>query len=193
MVLGAAVGFGFAALESAGYAFTALFGSSGLSLLNLVETEALCGILAPFGHGLWTAIIGGALFATAARSRRGPPRLVGSLVGWYLLIAMLHALWDASGSVAYWLTLLLTGTPMQWTLIGQGAAPAATQTQVHVYTVVNWSLLLLDAVIGVAVLVVRWRRAVVVSPQPEPGVTDPPAPGDSAAALSGTAVSVPKV
>jgi RsiW-degrading membrane proteinase PrsW (M82 family) len=69
MVLGAAVGLGFAALESAGYAFTALFGASGLSLLNLVEAEALRGILTPFGHGLWTAILGGALFATAARSR----------------------------------------------------------------------------------------------------------------------------
>ena len=81
MVLGAAVGFGFAALESAGYAFTALFSSNGLSLLNLVETEALRGVLAPVGHGLWTAILGGALFATAARSRRGRPRLRGSLVG----------------------------------------------------------------------------------------------------------------
>ena len=109
MVLGAAVGFGFAALESAGYAFTALFGSSGLSLLNLVETEALRGILAPFGHGLWTAILGGVLFASVARSRRSRPRLTGSLVGWYLLMVLLHALWDASSSIAYWLTLLLTG------------------------------------------------------------------------------------
>jgi hypothetical protein len=191
-VLGAAVGFGFAALESAGYAFTALFGSSGLSLLNLVETEALRGILTPFGHGLWTAILGGALFATAARSRRGRPRLRGSLVGWYLLMAMLHALWDASGSVAYWLTLLLTGTPMQWTLIGQGAAPAATQTQVHLYTAVNWALLVLDAVVGVAILVVRWRRVAVGRAESVPAVTDRPAPGESAASLSGAAVSVPR-
>src|SRR6266545_3597946 len=66
IVLGAAVGFGFAAFESAGYAFNALFTSSGLSLLNLVETEVLRGILAPVGHGLWTAILGGALFAAAA-------------------------------------------------------------------------------------------------------------------------------
>ena len=82
MVLAAAVGFGFAALESAAYAFTALFASRGLSLLSLVETEALRGMLAPFGHGLWTAILGGALFATAAGSR-GRPRPRPSLVGWY--------------------------------------------------------------------------------------------------------------
>jgi protease PrsW len=158
MVLGAAVGFGFAALESAGYAFTALFGSTGLSLLNLVETEALRGILTPFGHGLWTAILGGALFATAARSRRGKPRLRGSLVGWYLVMVLLHAFWDASSSIANWLTLLLTGTSAQSTLIGQGQPPAATQTQIHLYTALNWALLLIDAAVGLVILVVRWRR-----------------------------------
>ncbi|HZA84052.1 MAG TPA: PrsW family glutamic-type intramembrane protease, partial [Actinomycetes bacterium] len=53
IVLGAAVGFGFAAFESAGYAFNALFTAGGPSLLNLVETEVLRGILTPVGHGLW--------------------------------------------------------------------------------------------------------------------------------------------
>ena len=43
MVLGATVGFGFAALESSGYAFNALFTMEGLSLQNLVETEVLRG------------------------------------------------------------------------------------------------------------------------------------------------------
>ncbi|MCW2803707.1 MAG: protease PrsW [Propionibacteriaceae bacterium] len=186
MVLGAAVGFGFAALESAGYAFTALFGSSGLSLLNLVETEALRGILTPFGHGLWTAILGGVLFATAARSRRGRPRLRGSLVGCYVVVVLLHALWDASGSIAYWLTLLLTGTPTQWTLIGQGQAPSATQTQVHLYTAVNWALLLVNAAVGLAILVLRWRRHAAVRPQPVPLVAPPPA---SEAAMSEAAAA----
>ncbi|HWJ53036.1 MAG TPA: PrsW family intramembrane metalloprotease [Propionibacteriaceae bacterium] len=178
MVLGAAVGFGFAALESAGYAFVALFGSNGLSLLNVVETEVLRGILTPFGHGLWTAILGGALFATAARSRHGRPRLRASLVGWYLLMALLHALWDAANSIAYWLTLLLTGTPTQWTLIGQGDAPRVTLGQEHLYTGANWALLLLDALIGVVILVVRWHHATAVPRiQLPPPVAGPPTPG----------------
>jgi hypothetical protein len=168
VVLGAAVGFGFAALESAGYAFTALFGSNGLSLLNVVETELLRGILTPFGHGLWTAILGGALFATAARSRHGGPRLHASLVGWYLVTAVLHGLWDASSSIAFWVTLLLTGTPMQWTLIGQGEAPPVTPEQVHLYTAANWGLLLLDALVGLVILVVRWRRAAAIRRTPIP-------------------------
>jgi protease PrsW len=168
MVLGAAVGFGFAALESAGYAFAALFGSNGLSLLNVIETEVLRGILTPFGHGLWTAILGGALFATASRSSHRRPRLRASLVGWYLLTTLLHALWDASSSIAFWLTLLLTGTAMQWTLIGQGEPPPVTAEQTHLYTAANWALLLVDALVGLAILMVRWHQATAGPPVPTP-------------------------
>ena len=160
MVLGAAVGLGFAALESAGYAFTALFTApGGLSLLSLVETEALRAVLTPFGHGLWTAVLGGALFATAARARRGRPRLRGSLLGWYLLTVLLHALWDAAGTIAVWVTLLLTGSPMQWEAIQLGQVPGVTAMQVHVFTVVSWVLLALDAALGVVILRRRWRKA----------------------------------
>jgi RsiW-degrading membrane proteinase PrsW (M82 family) len=60
VVLGAAVGFGFAAFESAGYAFNALFTSTGPSLMNLVESEALRGILAPVGSqgiAVWLTLL----------------------------------------------------------------------------------------------------------------------------------------
>src|SRR5437870_9272086 len=60
MVLGAAVGFGFAALESSGYALASLFVIQGqqlfLSLPSVLATELARGVLAPFGHGLWSAI-----------------------------------------------------------------------------------------------------------------------------------------
>jgi RsiW-degrading membrane proteinase PrsW (M82 family) len=157
IVLGAAVGFGFAAFESAGYAFNALFTTSGPSLLNLVETEVLRGILAPVGHGLWTAILGGALFAAAAR--RGRLRLTGAVAGWYLLVAALHGLWDGSQQLAVWLTLLLTGTPVPGQLVQLGNAPAVTAAQVHLFTVFSWTLLALDALIGLLVLRGRWRKA----------------------------------
>jgi RsiW-degrading membrane proteinase PrsW (M82 family) len=157
IVLGATVGFGFAALESAGYAFNALFTSNGLSLVNLVETEVLRGILAPVGHGLWTAILGGALFATAAHHRR--PRLTGSLLGTYLVVAALHALWDAAQPIAVWLTLLLTATQVQWALIRMGRVPQPTQAQVHTFTTLNMVVLLVDALVGVMILRGRWRQA----------------------------------
>jgi RsiW-degrading membrane proteinase PrsW (M82 family) len=159
IVLGAAVGFGFAAFESAGYAFNALFTSSGPSLLNLVETEVLRGILTPVGHGLWTAILGGTLFGIAAR--RGRLRLSRAVLGSYVLVALLHALWDASRSVAVWLTLLFTGTQVQWLLIQFGRAPTVTPAQVHLFTTISWGLLVLDALVGLLVLRGRWRRATI--------------------------------
>jgi len=158
IVLGATVGFGFAALESAGYAFTALFTSGGLSLSNLVETEVLRGVLAPVGHGLWTAIVGGVLFGAAARGG-GRLRLTWWVVGVYLLVAGLHGLWDAAQPIAVWLTLLLTGTPVQWQLLRVGQVPAVTQAQVHLFTVLNWGLLILDAALGLLVLRGRWHQA----------------------------------
>jgi RsiW-degrading membrane proteinase PrsW (M82 family) len=164
MVLGAAVGFGFAAFESAGYALNALFTSSGLSLMNVVETEALRGVLTPVGHGLWTAILGGALFATAARARHSRPRVRASLLAWYVVVALLHALWDASSGIAVWLTLLLTGSPTQWALIRLGQAPNVTTLQVHVSTAVSWGLLAVDALLGVLILRVRWRKATAAAP-----------------------------
>jgi RsiW-degrading membrane proteinase PrsW (M82 family) len=157
IVLGAAVGFGFAAFESAGYAFSALFTAGGPSLLNLVETEVLRGILAPVGHGLWTAILGGTLFGVAAR--RGRLRLSRAVLGSYALVSLLHALWDASRGIAVWLTLVLTGTPVQWRLIRLGQAPAVTQDQVHLFTIISWGLLALDALLGLLILRRRWRRA----------------------------------
>jgi len=166
IVLGAAVGLGFAALESAGYAFNALFTMEGLSLQNLVETEVLRGLLTPLGHGLWTAILGGVLFRTAAEG--GRLRLSGALVGWYLVVAGLHALWDASRSVAVWLTLLLTATQVQWLLIRMGRVPQPTQAQVHTFTMLNWGLLLLDALLGLAILRGRWRQALALEQPSQP-------------------------
>jgi RsiW-degrading membrane proteinase PrsW (M82 family) len=175
IVLGAAVGFGFAALESAGYAFNALFTASGPSLLNLVETEVLRGILAPVGHGLWTAILGGTLFGVAAR--RGRLRLSGAVLGWYVLVVLLHGLWDASQPIAVWLTLLFTGTQVQWQLIELGRAPAVTPAQVHLFTVLSWTLLALDGLLGLLVLRRRWRRATALDRSATP-ITLPLASGE---------------
>jgi RsiW-degrading membrane proteinase PrsW (M82 family) len=161
IVLGAAVGLGFAAFESAGYAFNALFtAGGGLSLLNLVETEVLRGILAPLGHGVWTAIVGAVLFEVAARY--GRPRLRRRVVGWYAVVALLHCLWDASQGIALWLTMVLSATSTQWLMIEYGREPFATQSQVHLFTVLSWGLLALDGIAGLIVLGRRWQRAKMV-------------------------------
>ena len=154
IVLGAAVGFGFAAFETAGYAFNALFTIHGLSLAGLVETEVLRGILTPVGHGLWTGILGGVLFHTA---RGGRLRLTGSLVGWYLVVSALHAFWDAARGIAALLVLVLTsGSQSDAMALGRVAAP--TSQQVHLFTTLTWTFLAVDAIVGLALLWVWARR-----------------------------------
>jgi len=117
MVLGAAVGFGFAALESSGYAFVALFVVHGhqisLSFTSLLTTELVRGVLAPFGHGMWTAILGGAIFATAAH--RGHLRLSWTVLGAYVLVSLLHAAFDSiSGIIGYVVVTVIGLVPLIW-------------------------------------------------------------------------------
>jgi RsiW-degrading membrane proteinase PrsW (M82 family) len=114
-------------------------------------------VLTPVGHGLWTAIVGAALFGAAARA--GRLRLTGAVVGWYLVVSLLHGLWDASRGIAVWLTLLLTATPVQWTLIQLGRMPDPTAAQVQLFSLLSWGLLALDALLGLAVLRGRLREA----------------------------------
>ncbi|MGW5744808.1 PrsW family intramembrane metalloprotease [Amycolatopsis sp. NPDC003861] len=156
LVLGAAVGFGFAAFESAGYAFTALFTERGLSLLDLVQTELLRGVLAPVGHGLWTAILGGVLFSASDHRHFA---LTLRLLLSYLGVALLHALWDAMHGIALVFTLLLTGTPWQDVQLEQGYQPQPTALQADVFTVLSWGGLALVSVIGIGWLLAVRARA----------------------------------
>jgi len=156
IVLGATVGFGFAAFESAGYALNALVTVRGLSLQALVETEILRGVLAPVGHGLWTAIVGGALFAGARGSRY---RLTGTLVLTYLGVSLLHALWDSMHGIAVYLTYRWTATTLQTTLFEYGYLVRPTDGQVNLVKYLDWGGLALISVTGVAWLVLAWRRA----------------------------------
>jgi RsiW-degrading membrane proteinase PrsW (M82 family) len=153
MILGAATGFGFAAFESAGYAFTALFTTSGLSLSQVVETEVLRGLLAPVGHGLWTAIAGGALFAA---SDRGAFRVTGRLVRAYIGVSLLHGLWDWMHSLVVRLTLILTqgeryiATPHGWIV-------QPTPEQARLVPTLEWTGMAVLALIGIAWMVAEWR------------------------------------
>jgi RsiW-degrading membrane proteinase PrsW (M82 family) len=95
LILGAAVGMGFAALESTGYAFTAFIESQG-SLSQTVFVTIIRGILSPVGHGTWTAILASMLFR---ESREGRFRINFYIIGTYLLVAALHGLWDGLPTV----------------------------------------------------------------------------------------------
>jgi protease PrsW len=90
LLLGAAVGMGFAALESTGYAFTAFVESQGAVTASIAVT-LLRGLIAPFGHVVWTGLLGAVLFRQSQAQRF---RLNGAVILAYLFVSLLHGLWD---------------------------------------------------------------------------------------------------
>ncbi len=114
LILGAAAGMGFAALESNGYAFTAFLRSGG-SLSITVLVTLLRGLLAPIGHGTWTAILAGVLFRESAAGRFHLNRKV---VAAYLTVALLHGLWDGLPSALIALVAAGSDVMIAQTLIG---------------------------------------------------------------------------
>jgi RsiW-degrading membrane proteinase PrsW (M82 family) len=155
IILGAAVGFGFAAFESAGYAFTALFTVDGLSLMQVVQTELLRGLPAPVGHGPWTAIVGGLLFSSSTRHEFA---ITGKLIIGFLGVSILHALWDSMHGLALLLTLPLTeGEQYQRTPKGWLVQPS--DAQLNLFTTLEWAGFAIVSIIGIGWLVALWRRA----------------------------------
>jgi RsiW-degrading membrane proteinase PrsW (M82 family) len=90
LVMGVAAGMGFAALESMGYTFTEFLVSQG-SLSATVWIMLIRGILSPFGHGTWTAILASVLFQESTGTRY---RVTWRVILAYLGVVLLHALWD---------------------------------------------------------------------------------------------------
>ena len=130
LLLGAAVGMGFAALESTGYAFTAFITSQGHITASIFST-VLRGLLAPFGHGVWTAILGAVLFRQSTPRRF---RITGLVILTYLFVSVLHGLWDGLPLV-FFLTVVV---PPGFNI------PVAT---------------IILSVIGIVVLIIMYRRA----------------------------------
>jgi RsiW-degrading membrane proteinase PrsW (M82 family) len=98
IVIGVAVGTGFAVLETMGYAFVALIASGG-NIGAAEETLLIRGLLSPAGHAAWTGLACWGLwrFAIAPSGKR----FLG-FVGMYALAVALHTAWDGiGGTVTY--------------------------------------------------------------------------------------------
>lgn len=106
IVIGAAVGAGFAAFESAGYALDTIFSALGHRqnpIAAMHENLEMRGILSPFGHVVWTAITSGAFWL--AMSKKLPEKSAQAFLNLdcladarFLRIAwipiVLHMLWN---------------------------------------------------------------------------------------------------
>jgi RsiW-degrading membrane proteinase PrsW (M82 family) len=98
LVIGVAAGMGFAALETMGYAFTALLASKG-DIGAVEQTLFVRGLMAPAGHTAWTGLTCGALWAFAARPT-GRRFLI--FLATFAGAVTLHTLWDSLGfTLAY--------------------------------------------------------------------------------------------
>lgn len=153
-LLGATVGAGFAAFESAGYAFNAAITSRGIDLPSLLQTEVVRAVLSPVGHVLWTAILGAVLFGAShgrARFRWSWATLIA-----YVVVSVLHGLWDSNSTISTLLAFVVTGTP--FSALRNGYVPASLAGVATTLYVIG---LLVVSAIGVVVLVsvlVRYRR-----------------------------------
>lgn len=158
MVLGAVVGAGFAAFESAGYALQTLLDNlDEQTVIAILEIEAFRAVLAPFGHITWTALIGGALFAG---TRGGRFRISRGLVLTILGVVALHALWDQSSGWAVMLTKALV-MDQGWHVVWPNAQLWVIPPTGSALTWFNafYDLLLgLWALIGTVWVVLAWRH-----------------------------------
>jgi RsiW-degrading membrane proteinase PrsW (M82 family) len=95
LVIGVAAGMGFAALETMGYAFTALLASRG-DIGAVQETLFVRGLTAPAGHTAWTGLTAGAMWALIA-SPSG--KRVLAFIATYIGAVVLHTCWDTFGGI----------------------------------------------------------------------------------------------
>jgi RsiW-degrading membrane proteinase PrsW (M82 family) len=158
MVLGAVVGAGFAAFESAGYALQTLLDNlKEQTVLAILQLEAFRAVLAPFGHITWTALIGGALFASTREGRfRVSRRLVLTILG----VVALHALWDQSWGWAVMLTKALV-MDEGWHVVWPNAqlwVIRPTGSALTWFNVFYDLLLALWGLIGATWVVLAWRH-----------------------------------
>ncbi len=99
LLLGAAAGMGFAALETSGYGFVAFIqglqqGGSFGAALDATNQQLLARmLLAVFGHGVWTAIVCSAIWRERGDQVFAATR--GVIIA-FLIAITLHGLWDFS-------------------------------------------------------------------------------------------------
>jgi len=115
LLVGAAVGTGFAAFESAGYAFDVILAGvhagGGMDAVNeMVQTINMRGLMSPFCHIVWSAIAGCALWRV----------INGQKFKWYMLCdekfirlllvpVILHMIWNTPWQLPYFGKYIILG------------------------------------------------------------------------------------
>jgi RsiW-degrading membrane proteinase PrsW (M82 family) len=93
IIIGAASGAGFAAMESMGYGLVSLLVTHG-NVTATVQLLLFRSILAPAAHIAWSGLVSSALWHTKNHPAPGRYRL---LIYTFIGVVLLHALWDSTG------------------------------------------------------------------------------------------------
>jgi RsiW-degrading membrane proteinase PrsW (M82 family) len=120
LLVGACVGAGFAAFESAGYAFNVLL-DRGIN--GMTNTIYLRGLFAPGGHVAWAAISGAALvIAKGSNSLTTDVLANKQFLKIFAIPIVLHGLWDAPIFPGYpkWIALIVVVWIVVLILINMG-------------------------------------------------------------------------
>jgi len=108
LLIGAAVGMGFAAFESAGYAFDVLLGSGNVEVM--VTNINIRGLLSPFSHIVWSAIAGFALWRVIkGRDFKWAMLCDETFIRLFLVSVILHMIWNSPFQLPYFGTFILVG------------------------------------------------------------------------------------
>lgn len=92
LLIGAAVGAGFATFETAGYIFVNLFNSGYDGMMKTIYLRAF---LAPGGHVAWAAINGAALMLVKRNRQFNSSMLLEKrFISFFAITVVLHAIWD---------------------------------------------------------------------------------------------------
>jgi RsiW-degrading membrane proteinase PrsW (M82 family) len=158
IILGVTLGLGFGAFEASGYSLSYAVQGGAFSAGDLVSEELLRAAIAPFGHGVWTGLVGAAAFASAAAAGDRPVWAWRILGAWAIAV-VLHAAWDASSNAAAVLTVLIDGDQAQRSSLGFGSIPSpdALDSQV-LMGAIQWTLMIAIGLAGVWLVRARWRR-----------------------------------
>ncbi len=93
LLFGAAIGTGFAAFESAGYALHAGIADSTTAMMNNIM---LRGMLSPFGHIVWTAMCGAAIWKVKENQKFNFGMLKDQrFLRIFIIAIILHMLWNS--------------------------------------------------------------------------------------------------
>ena len=124
ILIGAAIGAGFDAFETAGYVFDAFFeglqvdGTMDPAFMALVGNLALRAPTALGGHALWAAIEGGALALCDDGSGFDTKHLTDMRFAPFLVICIVvHGLWDSSLAVFGDITKMIVLTAIVWVVV----------------------------------------------------------------------------